>query len=119
MLYWHYTVATLLRVQVCCFNDDIQGTAAVALAGILGSTALTGTAVEDHRFLFLGAGEAGAGIAELIAYAIHVSELSDDHLVECVECIHRHGLHATCLFPSDVELDYINNRTLVIQQFIR
>lgn len=60
-------------VQVCCFNDDIQGTAAVALAGILGSTALTGTAVENHRFLFLGAGEAGAGIAELIAYAIHVS----------------------------------------------
>nr|AIT70122.1 malic enzyme [Desmarestia viridis] len=58
--------------KVCCFNDDIQGTAAVALAGILGSTALTGTAVENHRFLFLGAGEAGAGIAELIAYAIHI-----------------------------------------------
>lgn len=58
---------------MCCFNDDIQGTAAVALAGILGSKALTGTSVDNHRFLFLGAGEAGAGIAELIAYAVHVS----------------------------------------------
>nr|AIT70125.1 malic enzyme [Sargassum vachellianum] len=58
--------------KVCCFNDDIQGTAAVALAGILASTALTGIQVENHRFLFMGAGEAGAGIAELIAYAIKV-----------------------------------------------
>nr|AIT70121.1 malic enzyme [Sargassum integerrimum] len=58
--------------KVCCFNDDIQGTAAVALAGILASTALTGIRVETHRFLFMGAGEAGAGIAELIAYAIKV-----------------------------------------------
>lgn len=68
-----YITTRCFFLQVCCFNDDIQGTAAVALAGILGSTPLTGTPVEKHRFLFLGAGEAGAGIAELIAYAIHVS----------------------------------------------
>ncbi len=58
------------REKVCCYNDDIQGTAGVVLAGLIAAVKATGGKLRDQRILFLGAGSAGIGIADLIASAM-------------------------------------------------
>jgi malate dehydrogenase (oxaloacetate-decarboxylating)(NADP+) len=58
------------RDKICTYNDDIQGTAAVAVAGVLAALRITGQKITDQRFLFLGGGSAATGIAELISQAM-------------------------------------------------
>ncbi len=72
------------REQLCLFDDDIQGTGAVALAGIIAALRITGGELADQRVLFLGAGQAGIGIGNTFCAALRDQGMSlDDALQRC------------------------------------
>jgi malate dehydrogenase (oxaloacetate-decarboxylating)(NADP+) len=64
--------------KVLCYNDDIQGTASIALAGLTTALQIIDQPLTEQRILFLGAGSAGIGIANMIAAALQIKGLSQD-----------------------------------------
>ena len=80
------------RNQLCTFNDDIQGTAAMATGTLISAINVTGIPLKDQKIIFLGFGGTGHGIAQLIRAAIRDAGLSDQEADERIYAVDRYGL---------------------------
>lgn len=80
------------RNDVCCFNDDIQGTAAVTLGTILAACKTKQQKLRDMKVVFVGAGSAGCGIAEMLIQQMVFEGLTDEQARKQVFMIDRFGL---------------------------
>jgi len=78
--------------QLCTFNDDIQGTGAVTLAGLLAAVHVTGTKLSEQRVVILGAGSAATGIAEQIVGAMETEGHSLEEARRSIWLVDSHGL---------------------------
>jgi len=76
----------------CIFDDDIQGTGAVAVAGIIAAMRITGGSLADQKILFLGAGEAGIGIADVFVAALREEGVSTEDARKHCWFVDTHGL---------------------------
>lgn len=80
------------RNKVSCYNDDIQGTAGVTLAGLINALKITGGKLEDQRILFLGAGSAAIGLADLIVSALGQQGIAPDAARQKIRLFDTQGL---------------------------
>lgn len=78
--------------ELCCFNDDIQGTAAVTLGSLIAACQASGSKLSEKKVAFLGSGSAGCGIAEQIVAQMKAEGLSDEKARQRVFMVDRFGL---------------------------
>jgi malate dehydrogenase (oxaloacetate-decarboxylating)(NADP+) len=80
------------RDKVSCYNDDIQGTAGVTLAGLINALKITGGQLKDQRILFLGSGSAAIGLADLIVSALAQQGVSQEAARQQIRLFDTKGL---------------------------
>lgn len=97
-----FTLLDRYRDKVLSFNDDIQGTAAVIVAGILAACRVTGTKLEDQRVMLVGSGAAGVGIARHLRHELEAAGVAGDDLYRAISLLDTSGL--VCLDRADMDV---------------
>jgi malate dehydrogenase (oxaloacetate-decarboxylating) len=113
-----HTAISLLRRyrwRLPCFNDDIQGTAAVTLGGILAALRHLGRPISEQRFVLLGAGAAGTGIAELLAAELRAAGMSAPEAGRAIAVLDSRGL----VFAGRAEVDRDKERVALGPEAMR
>jgi len=87
-----YPILLRYRDQLCTFNDDIQGTAAVVVAAVLAATNVAKIQLKDQRIALLGAGSAGCGISEQLVNAMVLQGLTKEEAYARFYLVDRNGL---------------------------
>jgi malate dehydrogenase (oxaloacetate-decarboxylating)(NADP+) len=80
------------RHKYCVYNDDVQGTAGITLAGMVNAAKIKGTQLKDEKYLFLGAGSAGIGLANLLCSALVGQGMTLEEARSCVYMFDINGL---------------------------
>src|SRR6476469_11014261 len=97
------------RDKYCVYNDDIQGTAGITIAGMINASKLKGVELKDEKYLFLGAGSAAIGLADLLCSALVGQGMKLKDAQSRVYMFNRHGLlESTRKDLSDFQKPYAN-----------
>ncbi|WP_196138974.1 NAD-dependent malic enzyme [Aliikangiella sp. G2MR2-5] len=99
--------------KLCCFNDDIQGTAAVTVGTLLAACHAQGTKLKDHRVVFVGAGSAGCGIAEQIVAHMIEDGINEADAIEQVYLTSSKGLLTDDMLLRDFQQKFAKKKSEV------
>jgi len=106
------------RDRILCFNDDIQGTASVSLAGLTTALEIIGGKLTDQRILFLGAGSAAIGTANLMASAMHQKGLSQEAAIAKISMFDINGLIEPSRKDISVEQKVYAHKAVPTKDFV-
>ncbi len=97
--------------ELCSFNDDVQGTAAIVVSGAIAAIKSSTVALQDHRILIVGAGSAGVGISNLIVDYMEFEGIDRNTAYNQIYLVDRYGLITENISSLDFQANFVKNNS--------